>query len=98
MTNAFEDRYFEEINDMHVGYNNVSIQYILAYLYNLFGKLSTLEQEEVEKIFNELYNPTTPFSTFIRKIEEAIDLAAVVRCYYIPQKIVAKAFNCIIKV
>ena len=59
-----------------MGYNNVSIQDILAYLYDWFGKLWKLELEEVEKIFNEPYNSTTSFSTFIRKVEEAIDLVA----------------------
>ena len=98
LTNAFEDKYFEEINDIYVGFNNVSIQDILAYLYDRFGKLSTLELEEAEKTFNEPYNPSTPFGSFTRKIEEAMDLAAAAGCPYTLQQIVAKAFNCIIKV
>ena len=34
LTNAFEDKYLEEINVTYAGYNNQSIQDILAYLYD----------------------------------------------------------------
>ena len=47
---------------------------------------------------NNSCNPITSFSTFIKKIEEVIDLTEAARYPNTPQQIVAKDFNCIIKV
>ena len=49
LSNDFEDKYLKVIHEIYVGYNNLSIQDILAYLYNYFRKVSTLELEEAEK-------------------------------------------------
>ena len=97
LTNAFEDKYFNEINDTYVGYNSMSIQDILAYIYDRFSKISTLELEEVEKIFSKPFDAIALFSSFIKKIEETIDLVEVGRYPCIQEQLVSKAFNCILK-
>ena len=74
LTNTFKDKYFDKINDTYIGYNNMSIQDILAYLYNRFNKISTLELEEAEKTFSKPFGATAPFSSFVKKIKETIDL------------------------
>ena len=77
LINAFEDRYFKGKNNIYMGFNNTSIQDILAYLWDYFRRLSGLELEEVEKLFSNSNNPSTLFSTFTRNIEEVIDIAEV---------------------
>ena len=97
LTNAFEDKYYDEINDTYVGFNNVTIQNIITYLYDRFGKVSTLELEEAEKTFTEPFDATAPFGTFTKKLEETMDLAEAAGCPYTPEQLVTKAFNCILK-
>ena len=97
LTNAFEDKYFDEINDLHVGFNNVTMQDMLAYLYDRFGKISSLELEEGEKTFSEPFDATAPFGSFVKKIEETMDLAEAGGCPYTQEQLVSKSFNCILK-
>jgi len=97
LTNAFEDKYLEEINDTYVGYNNLSIQEILAYLYDHFGKVSTLELEEAKKTFQEPFDAAALFGSFVKKIEETVDIAEAAGCSYTPEQVVAKVFNYILK-
>ena len=98
LTNAFEDKYLEEINNTYAGYNSLSIQEILAYLYDRFGKGSTLELEEAEKIFSEPFNAAAPFGSFMNKIKETVNIAEAASCSCTPEQIMAKVFNCILKV
>ena len=67
------------------------------YLYDRFGKVSTLELEEAEKTFTEPFNATAPFGTFTKKLKETMDLAEAAGCPYTPEQLVTKAFNCILK-
>ena len=82
LTNAFEDEQCEEINDTHVGFNNHSIQEILTYLHESFGKVSPLELENAENTFTTTLDVSEPFSTFIKNFEEAMDLAEAAGCPY----------------
>ena len=97
LTNAFEDKHYEEINNAYVAFNNLPMKNILTYLYDRFGKVSALELEEAEKSFTEPFDAAAPFGSFVKKIEETIDLAEVAICPYAPEQIVTKAFNCILK-
>ena len=38
-----------------------------------------------------------PFGTFIKNVEEAMDLAEAAGCHCTPQQIASKSFNCILK-
>ena len=49
------------------------------------------------KIFNATLDVSKPFGTFIKNVEEAMDLAEAAGCPYAPQQIVPKIFNCILK-
>ena len=69
LTNAFEDKYLEEINDTYVGYNNLSIQEILTCIYDRFGKVSTLKLEEAEKTFSEPFDVTASFGSFVKNLK-----------------------------
>ena len=53
LTNGFEDKCYEWINDLCVGFNSDSIQDMLTYLYDSFGKVSPLELEDTEKYFTQ---------------------------------------------
>ena len=59
--------------------------------------MSTLELEEAEKTFLQSFKATSPFRTFMKRIEETVDITEVAGCSYTPEQIVAKAFNSILK-
>ena len=63
----------------------MTIQEILAYIYDQFRKVLILKLEEAEKTFNEPFNITALFSIFTRKIEETIDIAEVTGYSYTPK-------------
>ena len=75
----------------------MSTQDILSYLCDRFGKTSTLGLEEAEKTFSEPFDVTVPFGSFVKKIEETMDLAEAGGCPYTQEQLVSKAFNCILK-
>ena len=60
----------------------MSIQDILAYLYIRFGKILTLELEEAEKTVSKPFDATAPFNSFVKKIEETMDLVEAGNCPY----------------
>ena len=97
LTNAFEAKILKEIEDNYTGYNNVTIQEILIYLYDRFGDVTPTELEEAEKALNEPFNPNEPFGLFVCTIEDAIDIAEAARCPFTPNQIVNKALNNVIK-
>jgi len=97
LTNAFESKYLEEIEDTYTGFNNISIQDIFAYLYDRFGDVTPLELEEAEKAMIEPFNPNEPFGSFVSNIEEAIDIAEAAGCPFIQQQIINKALTNIVK-
>ena len=67
LTNAFKGKYLEKTSDTYVGYNNLLIKEILTCNYDRFGKVSTLELEEVEKTFSKLLNTTALFGSFVKR-------------------------------
>ena len=97
LTNAFEDKLLKEIEDTYTGYNNVSIQEILQYLYDRFGEVTPSELEEAEKELSQPFEPFEPFGVFISKIEDAIDIAEAANCPFTTQQIINKALTSIIK-
>ena len=97
LTNAFDDKLLKEIEDTYTGYNNVSIQEILQYLYDRFGEVTPSELEEAEKELSQPFEPFEPFGVFISKIEDAIDIAEAANCPFTTQQIINKALTSIIK-
>ena len=49
------------------------------------------------KILNIMLDISDPFGTFIKNVEEAMDLAEAAECPYTQQHRVSKSFNCILK-
>ena len=97
LTNAFEAKNLKEIEDTCTGFNNISTQDILAYLFDRFGDVTPLELEEAEKSMNEPFNPNEPFGLFVSNIEEAVDIAEAAGCPFAPQQIINKALTNVAK-
>ena len=70
---------------------------MLTSLHDSFGKVSHLELEDTEKTFNATLDVSEPFGTFIKDVEEAMDLAEAEGRPCTPKQIVAKTFNCVLK-
>ena len=97
LTNAFDPKHLQEIEDTYTGYNNVSVQDILTYLYERYGEVTPDELETAEEALNNPFDPHEPFGAYICKIEEAIDVAEAAHCPFTPQQIINKALKNIIK-
>ena len=97
LTSAFEAKHLEELHDTCTGYNNVSIQDIFAYLYDKYGDLDEADIENLDKQLAEPFDSSEPFGTFIKRIEDIMEIAEAAGCAYTPAQITSKAFNLICK-
>jgi len=97
LTNAFEDKLLKEKEDTYTGFNNVSIQDIIEYLFDRFGEVTPTELEQAEQDLNAPFEPFEPFGVFICKIEDAVDIAEAANCPFTTQQILNKALTSIIK-
>ena len=68
-----------------------------CYLYQNYGDLNKSDLEQVEKSLNTPFDPIEPFSTFIKRVEDIMDLAEAVGVLYTTNQIVNEAFNLITK-
>ena len=97
LTTAFDPKYLEELHNECTGFNNTSIQDIFTYLYVSYGNLDEADIEYLNAQLAELYDPTEPFGTFVKRIKDIMELAEAARYGYTPAQITAKAFNFIKK-
>ena len=97
LTNVWDKKYIAALHDNYIGYNNQTIQNILSYLYQNYGNLNETDLEEAEKVLNTPFDPIEPFSIFVKRVEDTMDLAEATGAPYIANQIVNKTFNLIIK-
>ena len=88
LTNAFEDKLLKKKEDTQTGFNNVSVQNVIWCLYNRFGKVTPNKLEQAKKDLNKSFNPCKLFSTFMCKIEDAVNIAKAANCLFITQQII----------
>lgn len=69
----------------------------MTYLYREYSDLDESDLETIEQNMNSQYDPTEPFSIFINKIEDTVDLAEASGTPCIIEKVVKKDFNIINK-
>ena len=97
LVSVWEQKFLEEIHDNYTGYNNHSIQQIFTYLFNKYGDLDEADVEKIDKTLTKPYDANEPFGSFVKKVEDAMEIAEAAGCPYTPQQIVAKTFNTINK-
>ena len=97
LVSVWEQKYLEEIHDNYTCYNNYSIQQIFTYLFNKYGDLDEADVEKIDKTLTEPYDANEPFGSFVKKVEDAMEIAEAAGCPYTPSQIVAKTFNAINK-
>ena len=93
----FHPRYIADLHDNYTGYNNVSILDILQYLHENYRDLNESDLETNEKTLTQDFDITEPFSMFVRRIEDCMDLAEAAGAPCTDRQITTKAFNSIIK-
>ena len=57
-----------------------------------------LSQKKGKKTFSQPFDTTAPFGSFVKKIEETMDLAEAEDCSYTQEQLISKSFNCILKI
>ena len=75
----------ENIADLYnscTGYNNLTIQEILEYLYGNYGDLDKADFEQVELEMSSPFDLNDPFRIFISKIEDCVNLAKAAGALY----------------
>ena len=97
LTNVYEPKHLKEIEDTYTGFNNISIQDIITYLFDRFGDVTPNELEDAEKVLNEPFNPNEPFGIYACTIEDAVDVAEAAGCPFTTEQIINKALNNILK-
>ena len=97
LTQGLKDDSLEELNDKHTGHNNHSIQDMMQCLNDNFNEVSPLEMEEAEKYMQQDFDVNSTFGTFVKHIEDTMDIVESARFAFKPEKIVNKAFNPVVK-
>ena len=69
----------------------------MKYLYENYGNLDKHDLEQAEKNLNAPFDLLEPFSLFVKRIEDIIDIAEAARAPYADPQIVSKAFYAIQK-
>ena len=67
------------------------------YLYDKYSDLDETDVEDLEKQLTELFDPNEPFGTFVKRVEDIMEVSEATGCPYIPEQITSKAFNLISK-
>ena len=62
-----------------------------------YGDLDKTDIEKLDKQLEEPFDPSEPFGTFIKRIEDIMEVAEVAGYAYTPNQIIHKAFNLIEK-
>ena len=75
----------------------MSIPEIFSCLHNKHGDLDKADIKDLDKQLAEPCNPNEPFRTFVKRIEDIIEIAEVAGCAYAPEQVTSKAFNLISK-
>ena len=97
LTGSVDKKYIADLHETYTGYNNVSIQDLFDYLYTNYGDLDEGDLATIEESMNLPYDPMEPFSVFITRIEDGMDLAEATGAPYSENQIVKKAVNLIVK-
>ena len=61
-----------------------------------YGDLYELDLEEVDKAFNQPFDVTEPFSSFVKRLENCTDIVELGEASYTLQQIVNKVVNLIV--
>ena len=75
----------------------MSIPEIFSHLYDKYGDLDKADIEDLDKQLAEPCNPNEPFGTFVKRIEDIIEIAEAAGCGCAPEQITSKEFNLISK-
>jgi len=97
LTGSIDSKFIANLHDNYTGYNNHTISKILQDLYTNYGDLTECDLEDIEKTINIQFDPTEPFGTFVKRIEDCMDVTEAAGAQYMAQQIVNKAFSLIIK-
>ena len=73
------------------------MQDILEYLYKNYSNLDEGDLEKIDENINLPYDPSEPFSVFITRIEDGVDLAEAAGALYNTSQIIEKALDLIVK-
>jgi hypothetical protein len=95
LADSMDPIYLRAVRDPYVGYNNLSLQELIAHIINLYGNITPPELKENDQRFNTLWDPNTPFKSLIDQIETAVDYADAGNQAYTPVQVVNTAFTLI---
>ena len=70
---------------------------MLTYLHDNYGDLNELDLEDVEQAINQPFDPTESFSTFVKRIEDCMDIAGIAGAACSDAQTINKAFTLMIK-
>ena len=75
----------------------MSTQEIFGCLCGKHGELDEADVELLDEQLAEPYDPIEPFGTFVKRIEDMIEIAEAAGCAHTLEQIASKAFNLINK-
>jgi hypothetical protein len=88
---AVDDVYLAPLKNEFMGYTNVSVNTMLAHLFDEYGVIGSNEIYFNEKRFNEPWDGNAPFETIIGRIDKCVDFAIAAKIPYSAEQILFQA-------
>lgn len=90
LVNAVDAIYLAPLHNKLTGYNNVTVEAILAHLFKEYGDIGPKELQVNEARLNEAWDGVEPWEIVMQRVEECIDYAGHAERPYTPAQILAK--------
>jgi uncharacterized phage-associated protein len=75
ITTAIDAQYLRAIRDRHVGFANKTVQAILDFLFQSYGRITPQQLIENQKTMMSPWDPNTPFEQLIDQLEDGSEFA-----------------------
>ena len=93
LLNSVEPLYVRALKDRHIGFANISLRELFAFLFEAYGQISPQDLMHTTERLTTAWDPTTPFETLIDQVEDTMELADAGNQPFSPNQIVNTAYT-----
>jgi hypothetical protein len=93
LLNSVEPIYVRALKDRHIGFANISLRELFAFLFEAYGQISPQDLMQTTERLTTPWDPTTPFETLINQVEDTMELADAGNQPFSPAQIVNTSYT-----
>jgi hypothetical protein len=93
LLNSIEPIYVRALKDRHIGFANISLRELFAFLFEAYGQITPQALMQTTARLTAPWDPTTPFEHLINQVEDTLELADAGNQPFSPNQIVNTAYT-----